>query len=134
MLLTWQKIKGNKVIVKTLPEGTPFLALDEKERKLSSKDLMICNESDGMCIAGVFGGIDSGVKTSTTDIFLESAFFSSDYVRNTATRHSLKTDASFRFERGTDPHVTVDTLKWAAILITEIAGGENQFGNHRYIP
>ncbi|MFY0624972.1 MAG: phenylalanine--tRNA ligase subunit beta [Reichenbachiella sp.] len=118
------EVKGNKIIVKTLPEGTPFLALDEKERKLSSKDLMICNESEGMCIAGVFGGIHSGVKNSTTDIFLESAYFSSDYVRNTATKHALKTDASFRFERGTDPNITVDALKWAAMLIKEIAGGE----------
>ncbi|PIB34379.1 phenylalanine--tRNA ligase subunit beta [Reichenbachiella sp. 5M10] len=118
------QIKGDKIIVKTLEEGTPFLALDEKERKLSSKDLMICNASEGMCIAGVFGGIDSGVKETTTDVFLESAYFSSDYVRNTATRHSLKTDASFRFERGTDPRMTVDALKWAALLIKELAGGE----------
>lgn len=118
------EIKGNKVIVKTVKEGTPFVALDEKERKLSAKDLMICNASEEMCIAGVFGGVKSGVKSTTTDIFLESAYFSSDYVRNTATRHSLKTDASFRYERGTDPRITVDALKWAAILIKEVAGGE----------
>ncbi|WP_109831137.1 phenylalanine--tRNA ligase subunit beta [Reichenbachiella versicolor] len=118
------KVTGDKIVVKTLPEGTPFIALDEKERKLNAKDLMICNEFEGMCIAGVFGGIESGVSDSTTDIFLESAYFSADYVRNTATRHQLKTDASFRFERGTDPNMTVKALKWAAILIKEVAGGE----------
>lgn len=117
-------IKGNKVVVKTLPEGTPFITLDEKERKLSAEDLMICNESEGICIAGVFGGIASGVKEDTTSIFLESAYFSADYVRKTAMKHGLKTDASFRFERGTDPNMTVDALKWAAILIKEVAGGE----------
>ncbi|MCV9386888.1 phenylalanine--tRNA ligase subunit beta [Reichenbachiella ulvae] len=118
------EIKGDKVVVKTLEEGSLFTTLDEKERKLSSKDLMICNAEEGMCIAGVFGGVHSGVKESTTDVFLESAYFSSDFVRNTATRHALKTDASFRYERGTDPRMTVDALKWAALLIKEVAGGE----------
>ncbi|WP_316044794.1 phenylalanine--tRNA ligase subunit beta [Reichenbachiella agarivorans] len=118
------EIKGDKVVVKTLAEGTTFVTLDEKERKLSAKDLMICNESEGMCIAGVFGGVKSGVKDTTTEIFLESAYFSSDYVRNTATRHGLKTDASFRFERGTDPRMVIDALKWAALLIKELTGGQ----------
>ncbi len=118
------EIKGKKVVVKTLAQGSKFTTLDEKERELSDKDLMICDEKDGMCIAGVFGGIGSGVKDSTKAIFLESAYFSADYVRNTATRHGLKTDASFRFERGTDPQMPVDALKWAAMLIKEVAGGE----------
>ena len=117
-------IIGNEVIVKTMPEGTTFTTLDEKERKLSSRDLMICNANDGMCIAGVFGGIMSGVTTSTTSIFLESAYFSPDYIRKTAQTHQLKTDASFRYERGTDPNITVYALKYAALLIQEIAGGE----------
>ncbi len=118
------EVKGNKIVVKTLEEGATFMTLDEVERKLSAKDLMICNESDPMCIAGVFGGIVSGVKETTTEVFLESAFFSSDYVRNTSTRHMIKTDSSFRFERGTDPNMTVLALKWAAMLIKDIAGGE----------
>lgn len=117
-------ISGNQIIVKTMPEGTVFTTLDEKERKLSAKDLMICNANDGMCIAGVFGGIKSGVTTSTTSIFLESAYFSPDYIRKTAQTHQLKTDASFRYERGTDPNMTVQALKYAALLIQEIAGGE----------
>jgi len=116
-------IVGDEIIVKTLPAGSTFKTLDEVERKLSDKDLMICNKSEGMCIAGVFGGIDSGIKTETTDIFLESAYFSADWVRNTATRHSLSTDSSFRFERGGDPQMTVFALQWAAQLITQIAGG-----------
>lgn len=118
------KIKGGKVIVKTLPAGTAFTTLDEVERKLHEKDLMICDENDGMCMAGVFGGINSGIKDDTTSIFLESAYFSADYVRATAMRHGLSTDASFRFERGTDPEMTIPALHWAVHLITEIAGGE----------
>ncbi len=117
-------IRGDKVLVKTLKEGTPFLTLDEKERKLKQFDLMICDgEENGMCIAGVFGGIKSGVTNDTTGIFLESACFSADYVRRTAQHHGLKTDASFRFERGTDPNLTVVALKRAAKLIVEIANG-----------
>lgn len=119
-----EAITGNKVIVKTLEEGSVFKTLDEKERKLSATDLMICNEAEGMCIAGVFGGTKSGVKTSTTSIFLESAYFSPDYVRRSAQKHQLKTDASFRYERGTDPNITVYALKYAAQLIIEVAGGE----------
>src|SRR6185312_11587308 len=116
-------IKGNKVIVKTCPEGTIFKTLDEVERKLSADDLMICNAEEPMCIAGVFGGIGSGVKESTKNIFLESAYFNPVWVRKTSKRHGLKTDASFRFERGTDPDITVFALKYAALLIKEVAGG-----------
>lgn len=118
------EIKGNKVVVKTMPKDTPFVTLDDVERKLSADDLMICNESDGMCIAGVFGGAKSGVKDTTTTIFLESAYFSADYVRKTSMLHGLKTDASFRFERGTDPNMTVLALKACALLIQKVAGGE----------
>ena len=116
-------IKGNKVIVKTLPKGTSFITLDEEERKLDANDLMICNESEGMCIAGVFGGAKSGVTETTKNIFLESAYFNPVYVRKTARRHGLNTDASYRFERGTDPNITVYALKRAALLIKELAGG-----------
>jgi len=117
------KITGNRVIVKTLPDGTKFTTLDEKERVLGNQDLMICNEKEGMCIAGVFGGIDSGVTEKTNKIFLESACFNPVFVRKTARRHTLNTDASFRFERGTDPNITVYALKRAALLIKEVAGG-----------
>ncbi|MEJ7693060.1 phenylalanine--tRNA ligase subunit beta [Daejeonella sp.] len=116
-------IKGNKVIVKTCPDNTVFKTLDETDRKLSADDLMICNTEDPMCIAGVFGGISSGVQSSTTRIFLESAWFNAVSVRKTSKRHGLKTDASFRFERGTDPEMTVLALKKAALLITELGGG-----------
>jgi len=116
-------IAGNKVIVKTLPEGTSFKTLDAIERKLSANDLIICNAEKGMCIAGVFGGAESGVKNETKNIFLESAYFDSVYVRKTARRHGLNTDASFRYERGADPNITVYALKRAALLIKEIAGG-----------
>lgn len=116
-------IKGNKVVVRTMPEGTPFVTLDGVERKLSSDDLMICNESEPMCIAGVFGGLHSGVTDKTTKVFIESACFNPVYVRKTARSHDLHTDASFRFERGTDPNITIWALKRAALLIKEIAGG-----------
>ncbi|MBT1698503.1 phenylalanine--tRNA ligase subunit beta [Fulvivirgaceae bacterium PWU4] len=119
------EIAGGKVIVKTLPAGSKFTTLDNKERTLSANDLMICNgKGEGMCIAGVFGGITSGITAKTRNIFLESAHFSAQYVRKTAMHHQLKTDASFRFERGTDPHITVYALKRAALLIREIAGGK----------
>ncbi len=117
------KITGNRVIVKTLPEGTPFVTLDEAERKLVATDLMICNTEEGMCIAGVFGGAYSGVTGSTTRVFLESACFDPVYIRKTARHHQLSTDSSFRFERGSDPNLTVWALKRAALLIKEIAGG-----------
>ena len=99
------KIKGGKVIVNTLPEGTKFVTLDGVERKLAAKDLMICNAEEPMCIAGVFGGLDSGVSATTKNIFLESAYFDAGFVRKTSKHHLLNTDASFRFERGTDPKV-----------------------------
>ena len=117
------EITGKKVIVKTLAGGTKFKTLDNKERSLSSSDLMICNTEEAMCIAGVFGGSKSGISAKTKNIFLESACFSPDYIRKTGMHHQLKTDASFRFERGTDPNMTVYALKRAALLIKEIAGG-----------
>jgi phenylalanyl-tRNA synthetase beta chain len=116
-------IKGNQVIVKTCSSETIFRTLDEVDRKLSADDLMICNAEEPMCIAGVFGGISSGVTSATTSVFLESAWFNAISVRKTSKRHALKTDASFRFERGTDPDMTVTALKKAALLITEVAGG-----------
>ncbi len=117
------EVKGDEVIVKTLADGTLFKTLDEVDRELSDKDLMICNKENGMCIAGVFGGIKSGVSDTTTKIFLESAYFNPVWVRKTAKRHTLSTDASFRFERGVDPNMTVYALKRAALLIKEVAGG-----------
>lgn len=118
------QIKGGKVIVKTLPAGTRFTTLDQKERTLAANDLMICNAAEPMCIAGVFGGAKSGITNQTKSIFLESAYFSPNFVRRTSMHHQLKTDASFRFERGTDPNITVYALKRAAMLILELAGGE----------
>ncbi len=118
------KIEGKKVIIKNLPEKSKFITLDETERSLSSKDLMICNAREGMCIAGVFGGIKSGVTESTKNIFLESAHFNPVTIRKTSRRHGLNTDASFRFERGTDPGITPWALKRAILLIREIAGGK----------
>ncbi len=118
------KIKGNKIIVKTLPAGTKFVTLDGVERTLHEEDLMICDADKPLCMAGVFGGLNSGVTASTTSIFLESAYFDSVSVRKTAKRHGLNTDASFRFERGIDPTITEYALKRAAILIEEIAGGK----------
>ena len=118
------KIEGNKVIVKTLKSGTKFTTLDEVERELHEEDLMICDGKKPMCIAGVFGGITSGVTESTTSIFLESAYFNPVSTRKTAKRHGLNTDASFRFERGIDPNITEYALKRASLLIMEVAGGE----------
>lgn len=118
-----EKVKGNKIIVKTCAEGTVFKTLDGVDRKLSANDLMICNEKEPMCIAGVFGGLDSGVTENTKAIFLESAYFDSGYIRKTGKKHGLKTDASFRFERGTDPEMTVIALKRAAALMLDICGG-----------
>ncbi len=118
------KIAGGKVIVRHCAEGTPFTTLDEVERKLDSRDLMICNAEQPMCIAGVFGGLDSGVTETTTSIFLESAYFNPTSIRKTARRHGLSTDASFRYERGTDPNATLYCLKLAALMVKELAGGE----------
>jgi len=118
------KIEGKKVIIKNLPDKSRFITLDGVERSLSSKDLMICNAVEGMCIAGVFGGIRSGVTESTKNIFLESAYFNPVSIRKTSKRHGLQTDASFRFERGADPNITLWALKRAAMLLREIAGGQ----------
>lgn len=118
------KVKGEKIVVKTAKAGEKFVTLDGVERTLNEADLMICNESEPMCIAGVLGGLDSGVTETTTDIFLESACFHPTYVRKTARRQALNTDASFRFERGIDPNGTLYALKLAAMLIKEVAGGE----------
>lgn len=118
------KIKGGKIVVKTCPEGTKFVTLDEVERKLSDRDLMICNAEEPMCIAGVFGGLDSGTTETTKDVFLESAYFHPTWVRKTARRHGLSTDSSFRFERGIDPNGTIYALKEAALLVKELGGGE----------
>jgi len=118
------KITGNKIIVKKLANKTKFITLDGIERELSSEDLMICNAEKPMCIAGVYGGAESGVTEHTTKIFLESAYFNSTSIRKSSKRHGLKTDASFRFERGTDPNITVYALKRVALLIKEISGGE----------
>lgn len=117
------KIKGGEVIVKTMPEGTPFVTLDGVERKLNERDLMICNKEEAMCIAGVFGGLDSGSTEDTKDVFLESAYFHPTWVRKTARRHGLNTDASFRFERGIDPDGVIYCLKLAALMVKELAGG-----------
>ncbi|HEX7494931.1 MAG TPA: phenylalanine--tRNA ligase subunit beta [Bacteroidales bacterium] len=117
------KIDGKKVIIRNMPDKSKFITLDDIERSLSSRDLMICNTNEGMCIAGVFGGIKSGVTDSTKNIFLESAYFNPVSIRKTSKRHSLKTDASFRFERGADPGITTWALKRAILLIREIAGG-----------
>jgi phenylalanyl-tRNA synthetase beta chain len=116
-------IKGDTVRVRHLPDRTKFVTLDGVERTLSSSDLMICNQEEGMCIAGVFGGLNSGVTDSTTDLFLESATFSPVSVRRTSRRHDLRTDASYRFERGTDPEMTIYALNRAAMLVRELAGG-----------
>lgn len=119
-----KKVDGEKIVVRHCQEGTPFVTLDGVEHKLSDRDLMICSATKPMCIAGVFGGLDSGVTEETTDIFLESAYFNPTSIRKTARRQGLQTDASFRYERGTDPNFTLYALKVAALMIKEIAGGE----------
>lgn len=119
-----EKISGNQIIIKTCPEGTPFTTLDGVERNLSDQDLMICDQKEPLCIAGVFGGISSSVNLNTKNIFLESAYFNPVWVRKTAKRHGLKTDASFRFERGTDPNMPLKALQKAVSLLLELAGGE----------
>lgn len=118
------KIKGRKIVVRTCPEGTPFATLDGVERKLSERDLMICDEEKPMCLAGVFGGLNSGVTEETTEVFLESAYFNPVWIRKSAKRHGLSTDASFRYERGIDPNIAPYALKRAALLVTELAGGQ----------
>lgn len=118
------KIEGGKVIVRTMPEGTPFVTLDGQERKLSERDLMICNAKEPMCIGGVFGGQKSGISDQTVNVFIESAYFHPTWIRKSARRHQLSTDASFRFERGIDPNGVIYALKQAAMLIVELGGGK----------
>lgn len=123
------KIKGGKIIVKTLPEGTVFKSLDGVERKLLAEDLMICDgESNPMCIGGVFGGADSGVSDATTAIFLESAIFHPQSIRRSMLRHNLRTDAAWAFEKGVDPNGSLRALERAAPLIIELAGGATDSG------
>ena len=117
-------VKGHKIVVKTMPEGTPFVTLDGEEHKLSERDLAICNAEEPMCIAGVFGGKGSGTYDSTRNVVLESAYFHPTWIRKSARRHGLSTDASFRFERGIDPNGIIYALKQAAILCKELAGGK----------
>jgi phenylalanyl-tRNA synthetase beta chain len=117
------KVDGGKIVIKNLPAGTPFITLDGVERKLNADDLMICSATKPMCIAGVFGGIESGVTEKTVSVFVESAYFSPAAIRKTSKAHGLKTDASFRFERGTDPNITTTAALRAASLLVEICGG-----------
>jgi len=117
------EIAGDKVIIKKLPKGTKFITLDEEERELTGEDLMICDAEKGMCMAGVFGGVDSGVTAGTKNIFIESAYFDPRTIRKTARHHGLNTDSSFRFERGANPNAALYALKLAAILVKRIAGG-----------
>ena len=117
-------IEGRKVVVKTMPEGTPFVTLDGQEHKLSDRDLAICNACEPMCIAGVFGGKGSGTYETTKNVLLESAYFNPTWIRKSARRHGLNTDASFRFERGIDPDGQIYALKEAALLVKELAGGK----------
>ena len=119
----WHAIKGQKIVVKTLPSGTKFTTLDDVERTLGETDLMICDAEEAVGIAGIFGGTRSGIKPETSRVYLEVAYFDPSSIRKTAQRHGLKTDASFRFERGTDPNAKIFALKYAALLIQEIAGG-----------
>ena len=118
------QIAGKHIVVKTLAAGTKFRTLDDKERILTATDLMICDKEQGLCLAGIFGGINSGISEATKNVFLESACFSPAYIRKSGMHHQLKTDASFRFERGTNPEITVYALKRAALLIREVAGGK----------
>jgi phenylalanyl-tRNA synthetase beta chain len=119
-----KEVKGGKIIVKKLPNGSKFTTLDGVERTLNGSELMICNAEEGMCIAGVFGGEKSGVKESSTDIFIESAYFNPLSIRKTSKLHGLKTDASFRYERGCDPNITVRALEHAVSLLQELAGAK----------
>lgn len=123
-----EKIKGNTIVVRNAAEGEEFITLDDAKRSLKASDLVICNASDPMCLAGIFGGAASGVSESTTAIFLEAAYFDAGSIRRSSKQHGLKTDASFRFERGTDPEMTVTALTRAANLIFEIAGGTLSMG------
>ncbi|MDO4801229.1 MAG: phenylalanine--tRNA ligase subunit beta, partial [Prevotellaceae bacterium] len=117
-------VEGNHIVVKTMPEGTPFVTLDGEEHKLSDRDLAICNEKEPMCIPGVFGGKGSGTYETTRNVVLESAYFNPTWIRKSARRHGLSTDASYRFERGVDPNGTIYALKQAALMCKELAGGK----------
>ena len=117
-------VDGHEIIVKTMPSGTPFVTLDGVSHNLSDKDLAICNANDAMCIAGVFGGKGSGTYDSTRNVVLESAYFHPTWIRKSARRHGLSTDASFRFERGIDPNGVIYALKQAAIMAKELAGAK----------
>ncbi len=128
------KVKGGKVIVRRANEGEKIVTLDEQERKLSAEDIVIADAEGPMCIAGVFGGIDSGVTESTTNVFIESAYFDPGSIRKTSKRHTLQTDASFRFERGCDPSINGYACKRAALLIKEVAGGEIVGGMEEFYP
>ena len=119
----YDKIKGQKIIVKTIADKTPFTTLDAVERKLSNEDLMICNENEPMCIAGVYGGLNTGITNDTTAVFLESAYFNPKTIRRTELRHNLRTDAAAKFEKGVDPTKQVEIAKRAALLVKELAGG-----------
>lgn len=134
MRLTADKIEGHRVVVKCCAEGTPFVTLDGVERKLTSQDLMICSAERPMCIAGVFGGLDSGISDTTRNVFLESAYFNPVWVRKTAKRFGLNTDSSFRFERGVDPNMQIYALKRATLLMKELAGGKDIERNNRHMP
>lgn len=117
-------VEGKHIVVKSMPEGTPFVTLDGEEHKLSNRDLAICNEKEPMCIAGVFGGKGSGTYETTRNVVLESAYFNPTWIRKSARRHGLSTDASYRFERGVDPNGTIYALKQAALMCKELAGGK----------
>lgn len=127
-------VAGHHIVVKTMPEGTPFVTLDGVEHKLGSHDLAICNEEDAMCIAGVFGGKGSGTYETTKNVVLESAYFHPTWIRKSARRHGLSTDASFRFERGIDPNGVIYALKQAAIMCKELAGGKVSMGINDVYP
>ena len=128
MHLMHDMIKGHKVIIRKFPESKKFITLDQVEREITNQDLMICNSEEPMCIAGVFGGLNTGVSVNTTSVFLESAYFNPRSIRKTAKYHGLQTDASFRFERGADINITVYALQRAALLIKEISGAKNMSG------
>ena len=127
------KIDGSRIVVRTCEEGTPFVTLDGVERKLTANDLMICSATKPMCIAGVYGGLDSGVSDTTTDVFIESAYFNPVWVRKTAKRFGLNTDSSFRFERGVDPDIQVYALKRAALLDEGAGWRRDRLRNYGYL-
>lgn len=124
MLFDWDKVDGKSINVKTLDKGTKFVTLDGIERELNGKEALVCSATQPMCLGGIFGGKDSGITEQTTNIFVESAYFNPVVIRKAARFHGLQTDASFRYERGADPNITIYALKRAALLIKELAGGK----------